>query len=305
MTQNSHYNSPANAAHHFTSTRPALRACLSISLVYRCPGTKYHRGTNAWYLGSLDPDTSIAFFFEPNQNPPPLPRAEKRTLQQSRRRYIQFLTRYRTYVGGQCRDILRVTTIARKSQPTDVDQTPAEVTQISQMFDQDAACVLMARLAVHKCAMGEPLLQVLQWLDRSLVRFLSKFAEYKSGNLASFRMTPQISKFPAFLYHLRRSQFLLNSNISADWQCYYRVGLLRARIHDALNMVQPSLVVFSFFNPPESVSLTKIADTPISPETILLLDNFFHLIIFYGESIVAWKEQVSHCDWRSWIVTIL
>jgi protein transport protein SEC23 len=34
--------------------------------------------------------------------------------------------------------------------------------------------------------------------------------------------------------------------------------------------------------------------TSVRPDTILLLDSFFHIIIFHGETIAAWKAQGYH-----------
>ena len=87
----------------------------------------------------------------------------------------------------------------------------------------------MSRLAVHRLEAGEPLGDVINWLDRALIRFMSKFASFKGGSLASFRMPPQISRFPAVLYHLRRSQFLQSTYVrSCSYiQCAKRVVRIR------------------------------------------------------------------------------
>ena len=58
-------------------------------------------GTSVWYLGGVDPATTIAFFFEvTNTNATPLP--------PHKRRYMQFLTSYQAASG---RFRLRVTTV--------------------------------------------------------------------------------------------------------------------------------------------------------------------------------------------------
>jgi len=53
-------------------------------------------------------------------------------------------------------------------------------------------------------------------------------------------------------------------------------------------MIQPILYAYSFSGPPEPVLLDS---TSITPDRILLLDTFFHILIFHGETIAAWKKQ--------------
>jgi hypothetical protein len=36
------------------------------------------------------------------------------------------------------------------------------------------------------------------------------------------------------------------------------------------------------------------AGCSIAPDRILLLDTFFHIIIFHGETIAAWRKQGYH-----------
>lgn len=54
-------------------------------------------------------------------------------------------------------------------------------------FDQDAATVLMARLGVVKTE-SEEHLEVLKWLDRSLIRLVARFAEYRKDDPSSFKL---------------------------------------------------------------------------------------------------------------------
>jgi len=53
-------------------------------------------------------------------------------------------------------------------------------------------------------------------------------------------------------------------------------------------MLQPALLSYSFHGPPQSVLLDA---TSVRADTILLLDSFFHVIVFHGETIAAWKQQ--------------
>lgn len=229
-------------------------------------------GTSLWYLGGVDPSTTMAFFFDvTNTTNTPLP-AHKR-------RFIQFLT---TYQASNGRTHLRVTTHCGMWHGDAADHAP-----IAASFDQEASATLMARLAVHKCE-TEDVADVMRWLDRSLIRLCSKFATYRKDDPASFRLPAEFSIFPQFMFHLRRSKFLQNFNSSPDEQAYYRHVLSRENTSNSLIMLQPSLLSYSFHGPPQPVLLDA---TSVRPDTILLLDSFFHVIVFHGETIAAWKQQ--------------
>lgn len=229
-------------------------------------------GTYAWYLGGVDPTTSIAFFFDvTNTATTPMP--------QHKRRYIQFLTTYQSS-NGKFR--LRVTTSVGHWHSDPADHAP-----IARSFDQEAAAVIMSRLAVHRCE-TEEVADVIRWLDRSLIRLCSKFATYRKDDPSSFRLPAEFSIYPQFLFHLRRSKFLQSFNSSPDEQAVYRHILIRESTSNSLIMLQPSLLSYSFNGTPQPVLLDAVS---VRPDTILLLDTFFHVIVFHGETIAAWKQQ--------------
>lgn len=233
-------------------------------------------GTTQWYMGGVDPAVTMAFFFEvTNTNATPLP--------QHKRRYLQFLTTYQNSAG---KTRLRVTTTwgAWHSDPN--DSTP-----IARSYDQEAAAVLTARLAVHRSE-SEETPDVMRWLDRSLIRLCSKFASYRKDEPASFRLSPEFTLYPQFMFHLRRSKFLQQFNSSPDEQTYYRHILNRENVSNSLIMIQPSLMSYSLQpGPPTPVLLDA---SSVRVDTILLLDAFFHVIVFHGETIAAWKEHGYH-----------
>jgi protein transport protein SEC23 len=51
-------------------------------------------------------------------------------------------------------------------------------------------------------------------------------------------------------------------------------------------MIQPTLMCYSFSGPPQPVLLDSVS---IRPDVILLLDTFFHVLIFHGETMAAWR----------------
>jgi protein transport protein SEC23 len=243
-------------------------------------------GTNSWSLGGIDPGTTVAIYFEvavPGTTPVP----------QGKMRYIQFLTKY-LHSNGMIR--LRSTTICGPwynvgpEQQQQNGSVGPDLSPIKFGFDQEAAAVLTARLAVHRTETEDPS-DVMRWVDRSLIRLCNKFADYVPDDPNSFRLSPQFSLYPQFMFHLRRSQFLQLFNSSPDEASYYRYVLSRENTTNSLVMIQPTLLSYSFDGPPQPALLDCQS---VQPNTILLLDTFFHVIVFHGETCAAWREQGYH-----------
>ena len=151
------------------------------------------------------------------------------------RRFIQFVTKYQ-HSSGKVR--LRTTTLCG---PWHSD--PTNFAPIKCSFDQEAAAVILARLAVNRSE-TEEVSDVLRWIDRSLIRLCAKFADYQPDQPNSFRLSPEFSIYPQFVFHLRRSQFLQLFNSSPDESTYYRSVLLRESTTNSLVMLQPSLLSY-------------------------------------------------------------
>ena len=245
-------------------------------------------GTNLWGLGGVDPTTTVAIYFDvTNPGNTPLP--------EGKRRFIQFLTKYQ-HANGRTR--VRATTLCGpwhnapevpKDDVVAAQQAMAN-SPVKMSFDQEAAVVLTARLAVHQTETDE-VADVLRWVDRSLIRLCAKFAQYNADDPNSFRLSPEFSLYPQFMFHLRRSQFLQLFNSSPDEAAYYRYTLIRENTTNSLVMLQPTLLSYSFNGPPQAALLDSDS---VRPDTILLLDTFFHVVVFHGETIAAWREQGYH-----------
>ena len=229
-------------------------------------------GTYAWAMGGIDPSTSLALYFEvANSTSTPMPAGK--------RHHLQLVTRYQ-HSSGRYR--MRVTTVGGAWQ-TD----PSSLASVAASFDQEAAAVLMARIAVHRTETEEPS-EIMRWLDRSLIRLCTKFASYRKDEPSSFRLSPSFSIYPQFMFHLRRSQFMQTFNASPDESSYYRMVFAREDVSNSLVMMQPSLLSYSFNGPPTPVLLDVAS---VKPDSILLLDTFFHVIVFHGETIASWRDQ--------------
>lgn len=227
--------------------------------------------TCSWKMCGITPTTSVATYFEiASQGGAQAPQAPAQGL-------IQFLTYYQ-HASGQFH--LRVTTIARPL------ASPTGDPSIAHSFDQETAAVLMARIAVFKAEVDDGP-DVMRWVDRMLIRLCSRFADYRKDDPTSFRLEKNFTLYPQFMFHLRRSQFLQVFNNSPDETAFYRHVLDREDVSNSLIMIQPTLDSYTFDEPPKPVLLDS---TSIQPNTILLLDTYFHILIFHGETIAEWKK---------------
>lgn len=62
---------------------------------------------------------------------------------------------------------------------------------------------------------------------------------------------------------------------------------MREDLTQSLIMIQPILYSYSFNGPPEPVLLDT---SSIQPDRILLMDTFFQILIFHGETIAQWRS---------------
>ncbi|KAK9496717.1 hypothetical protein O3M35_013012 [Rhynocoris fuscipes] len=228
-------------------------------------------GTAQWKFCTLNPNTTCAFFFEiVNQHTVPVP--------QGCRGYIQFITQYQ-HASGHRR--IRVTTIARNWADAVIN-----LHDISASFDQESSAVIMARMIVYRAESIESV-DALRWADRMLIRLCQKFGEYYKDDANSFKLPENFSLYPQFMYHLRRSHFLQVFNNSPDETTYYRHALMREDLSQSLVMIQPILYSYSF----EGSEPVLLDTSSIQPDRILLMDTFFQIIIFHGETIAQWRSK--------------
>ncbi|KAI8983076.1 protein transporter SEC23 [Pilobolus umbonatus] len=225
--------------------------------------------TSAWKMCSITPETTNAVYFE-------VVNQASDSFTPGSHGLIQFVTHYQ-HSSGQFR--LRVTTVSRNFAG---DQSP----EIANSFDQETAAVLMSRIAVFKGEIDDGP-DVLRWLDRMLIRLCQRFADYRKEDPHSFRLSENFSIYPQFMFHLRRSQFLQVFNNSPDETAFYRHTLNRENVDSSLIMIQPTLTSYSFDSVPQPVLLDSVS---IKPDCILLLDTFFHILIFHGETIAQWRN---------------
>lgn len=240
-----------------------------------CSETVVGQGnTSAWKMCGLDKKTSLCLVFDIARKDGPEAIAQPT----SNQFYFQFLTYYQ-HNDGHMR--LRATTLSRRWVAG-----PGSIQDLIAGFDQEAAAAVMARLVSFKMEM-EAEFDPIRWLDRSLIRLCSKFGDYQKDSPSSFSLSPRLSIFPQFMFHLRRSQFVQVFNNSPDETAYYRMILNRENVANSVVMIQPSLISYSFHSVPEPALLDV---TAIAVDRILLLDSYFTVVIFHGTSIAQWRN---------------
>lgn len=234
-------------------------------------------GTAQWKIGAISPAHTYAVYFELSQAGQSAP-ARAPANGQLPTTLVQFLTHYQ-HSSGAFR--LRVTTIVRSL-------VPGGNAMLQQSFDQEAAAVLMSRIAVYKieredAGNGDNL----KWTDRMLIKLCQRFADYRKGDPHSFRLAQNFAQYPQFVYHLRRSQFLNVFNNSPDETAFYRHTLNREDLTNSMIMIQPTLMSFKINAEPQPVLLDSVS---LEHDCILLLDTFFHILIWHGSYIAQWRK---------------
>lgn len=228
-------------------------------------------GTTSWKICGLMPRTTLALYLE-------MAGPAGTVANPGQRGLLQLITHYQ-HASGTTR--LRVTTCARPI------LDPLASPHVAASFDQEAAAVLMARIAVFK-AEREESGDVMRWLDRLLIRLCQRFGEYRKDDPSSFRLAPLFSLYPQLMFHLRRSQFLSTFNSSPDETAFFRHILNREGTLNSLLMIQPTLTAYTLDAAPQPVLLDSVS---IRPDCILLLDAFFQIVIFHGAHIAQWRQE--------------
>jgi protein transport protein SEC23 len=137
----------------------------------------------------------------------------------------------------------------------------------------------------------EDAFDVVRWIDRALIRVVQKFGDYRKDDPTSLRMSPEFSIFPQFIFHLRRCALLQVFNSSPDETALYREVFFRENCTNCMKIIQPTLLSYSLTDPPMPALLDA---TSVLPDHVLILDSFFEVVVFIGETIASWREAGYH-----------
>ena len=71
----------------------------------------------------------------------------------------------------------------------------------------------------------------------------------------------------------------------------YSHVLNESDVNNSLVMIQPTLMSYGLDLPAQPVLLDSVS---VKPDIVLLLDTFFHILIFHGETIAQWRKAGYH-----------
>lgn len=193
------------------------------------------------------------------------------------------------YIASDLSHRMRVTSFKRRV----AGEFNSSLLEIAQSFDQEASTVLLAKLAVEKGYKQEQI-ETLRWLDKIIIRVVSKFSEYKKDDVNSFKPNSKFNQFPQYMYYLRRSPFISDFNSSLDESIFYKSSLMTETMLNCTIMIQPILYVYTPETPepsPVHLDIDYMRD-----DNVLYLDAFFFICIWHGRNVCDWRDKGLHED---------
>eukprot|EP01125_Pyxidicula_operculata_P000171 TRINITY_DN1024_c0_g1_i1.p1 TRINITY_DN1024_c0_g1~~TRINITY_DN1024_c0_g1_i1.p1 ORF type:complete len:759 (+),score=166.35 TRINITY_DN1024_c0_g1_i1:50-2326(+) len=232
-------------------------------------------GTSEWKSSCADRNTSYSFYFEVS-NP------KETVIPPGHHGMVQFKTSYTKSTGQR---VVRVTTLAHNWALPD---SPPSSLLVG--FDQEASAALVARLAIFKHDTED--IDIIRWVDQHLIRFTRRYGIYQKGNESTFRLPPEIGLYPQFMFHLRRCPLVNIFGNSPDETAFFRHYLQRESTSSILTMIQPGLDEYSLSS--DEPMPVLLSSTSLKKDVILLLDTFFHVVIWSGDTIGKWRKAGYH-----------
>eukprot|EP01126_Amoeba_proteus_P033831 TRINITY_DN3340_c0_g1_i1.p1 TRINITY_DN3340_c0_g1~~TRINITY_DN3340_c0_g1_i1.p1 ORF type:complete len:765 (+),score=134.88 TRINITY_DN3340_c0_g1_i1:95-2389(+) len=231
-------------------------------------------GTSSWKMSVLDSTTTYAFYFDiVNSHNTPIP--------ENRYGMIQFKTSYVLPSGVR---VLRVTTLAHNWSP------PSRgIQSLVPLFDQEATVAIIARLAAFK---SEDESDPRGWLDKHLIQICNTFGKFKRDQPDSFELPNEFQLYPEFIFHFRRGHLCQVFGNSPDESTFFRHHLMRESVSNILTMIQPSLDAYGLDR--EEPAPVLLSSLSIKADQLLLLDTYFHVVVFSGDTIAKWREAGYH-----------
>lgn len=225
--------------------------------------------TNCWKLGSISNHSTYSIYYELSDE-----------VCGSAFALFQFITSYQ-HPDGTKR--VHVTTSQRQ-----VVESVSDMASVCLSFDQEACTVSTAREAVFTL-MNDPTIDVVKkYCDKVLIDVIKTFSNHQKGSPSSVVLPESMRMFPQFIYYLRRSNFVQIFNSSPDETSFYRHCFLTEDSTNSLIMIQPSLTAYDLNTDPVPVLLDTKS---VQPDRILLLDTFFHILIYYGSVVAEWRRE--------------
>lgn len=256
-------------------------------------------GTTSWWIGAVDSRSSCSVFLDIVNLHTRAP--------SSRAGVVQFRTRFdddrrpaassSTKGSRTRRTVLRVTTVARPW---------ADTRSTDLQFDQDAAAVVLARMAAERCGIGatgpggkpvdgEDPMEIIRFLDRTLVKLVSRstltYPDGKGSGAAAIGLASPFDALPRLMYNLRRGPLIQAFNSSPDELAFARFCLMRASLSEALTMVQPTLRLYTILGRQEDPKFVPLTVGSIADDAILVLDTFFTVVVHVGHGVAQRQRE--------------
>jgi len=164
--------------------------------------------------------------------------------------------------------------------------------QYKRSFDQEAAITCLSRIAVGMAegvgSNGSDSKEIMRWLDMKLIQLYARFGNYNKGNVNTFKIDDEFSLCPQFIYYLRKRHFVSKFATSVDECAYWRSGMLKESTGNVLVMIQPTLYEYDpTVGDPRPVPCDT---TSMRSDIILLVDTFYNVIIWHGNTVAEWVK---------------
>jgi len=135
-------------------------------------------------------------------------------------------------------------------------------------------------------------IDIIRWVDKHLIRFIRHYATYQPNQEHTFVLPSEISLYPEFMYHLRRSLLVNTFGFSPDETCHFRYYLYKENVTNVLTMIQPALDEYALGA--EEPNPVLLSSSSLKPDVLLLLDTFFYVVVWTGDTIAKWRKAGYH-----------
>jgi hypothetical protein len=126
------------------------------------------------------------------------------------------------------------------------------------------------------------------------VHMACRLGQYNKDEPASFQLMPQMTFFPGFMFHMRRSQFVQVFGNSPDETAFARLVLMKELTQNCMLMIQPQVHAYSIASWEEgsvTAEPTVLDVQSIVPGSVLFLDTYFYIVVYHGNDIARWRQE--------------
>jgi len=160
-------------------------------------------------------------------------------------------------------------------------------------FDQEAGIACIARLAASKSEKID-VVDLVYWLNSVLIKFVRRFSTFDKDRPESFKIADEISLIPQFMFYFRKSNFVQKFGTSVDESALFKMTLNRESLSNMLVMIQPALFAYDLNSPEPTPVLCDFES--LKPDIVLLVDTYFHILIWHGVKVHGWKQANYHLN---------